>query len=147
MQMHVALTTAHFDESIEFYTRLLGVPPTKRQGGFATFRPPAPAVRLSLMAGPAPEIAMGEHYGIFVPDSDTLKQTWDRLAEAGLTGREEAAIACCMAVQDKLWLTDPDGRPWEIYTVLDDTTKEAGPQANGCCSGVGAAKEPQGCCP
>ncbi len=27
---------------------------------------------------------------------------------------------CCYAVQDKVWVSDPDGAPWEYYTVLAD---------------------------
>ena len=29
-------------------------------------------------------------------------------------------MACCYAVQDKVWVDGPDGEPWEIYTVLAD---------------------------
>ena len=29
-------------------------------------------------------------------------------------------------VQDKVWIEDPDGAPWEIYTVLADAPVEAG---------------------
>jgi hypothetical protein len=28
---------------------------------------------------------------------------------------------CCYAVQDKVWVDDPDQVPWEVYTVLADT--------------------------
>ena len=27
---------------------------------------------------------------------------------------------CCYALQDKVWVHDPAGAPWEIYTVKDD---------------------------
>ena len=36
------------------------------------------------------------------------------------TTTEEDEVSCCYAVQDKVWVDDPDGVPWEIYTVLDD---------------------------
>ena len=32
----------------------------------------------------------------------------------------EDNVACCYAVQDKVWVDDPDGAPWEVYTVLSD---------------------------
>jgi hypothetical protein len=32
----------------------------------------------------------------------------------------EDGVACCYAVQDKVWVDGPDARPWEIYTVLAD---------------------------
>jgi hypothetical protein len=32
----------------------------------------------------------------------------------------EEQVTCCYAVQDKFWFADPDGRAWEVYTVLAD---------------------------
>jgi hypothetical protein len=29
-------------------------------------------------------------------------------------------------VQDKVWVDDPDGSPWEIYTVLADAEQPGG---------------------
>jgi hypothetical protein len=29
-------------------------------------------------------------------------------------------------VQDKAWVDDPDGAPWEFYTVLADAPEETG---------------------
>lgn len=26
-------------------------------------------------------------------------------------------VDCCFALQDKTWITDPDGYRWEIFTV------------------------------
>ena len=47
-------------------------------------------------------------------------------------------MTCCYAVQDKVWVDDPDGAPWEIYTVLadDDTPPDELPagDAGGSCS-------------
>ncbi len=27
---------------------------------------------------------------------------------------------CCYALQDKVWVHDPAGAPWEVYTITDD---------------------------
>ena len=35
-------------------------------------------------------------------------------------------MTCCYAVQDKVWVDDPDGAPWEVYTVLADSDVPAG---------------------
>ena len=35
-------------------------------------------------------------------------------------------MACCYAVQDKVWVDGPDGEPWEIYTVLADVEMAPG---------------------
>jgi hypothetical protein len=29
-------------------------------------------------------------------------------------------------VQDKVWVDDPDGAPWEVYTVLEDADAPGG---------------------
>ena len=29
-------------------------------------------------------------------------------------------------MQDKAWVNDPDGAPWEVYTVLADAPEETG---------------------
>jgi hypothetical protein len=40
---------------------------------------------------------------------------------------------CCFAVQDKVWVSDSDGVPWEIYTVLADAPAETGLAGDGSC--------------
>ncbi len=44
-------------------------------------------------------------------------------------------MSCCYAVQDKVWVHSPDGRPWEIYAVLGDAdmSDETTPSAP-CCA-------------
>ena len=34
----------------------------------------------------------------------------------------QESTTCCFAVQDKVWANDPDGAPWEYYTVLADAS-------------------------
>ena len=62
----------------------------------------------------------------------------------------EDQVACCYAVQDKVWVDAPDGEPWEIYTVLGDVEhparelRSAEPGADAmCCS---SAPESQARC-
>ena len=40
---------------------------------------------------------------------------------------------CCYALQDKVWLTDPDGNRWEIYAVLKDVETKTPSAPAGCC--------------
>ena len=35
------------------------------------------------------------------------------------------ATTCCHALQDKVWVDDPDQVPWEIYTVLADVDQSS----------------------
>jgi hypothetical protein len=39
---------------------------------------------------------------------------------AGLATFDERDTTCCFALQDKVWVHDPAGAPWEIYTVKDE---------------------------
>ena len=32
----------------------------------------------------------------------------------------EDAVVCCHAEQDKVWVSDPSGTRWEVYTITDD---------------------------
>jgi len=56
---------------------------------------------------------------------------------AGRVTREEDAVLCCHAIQDKVWIRDPDGNQWEFYELLEDLEPGALPasdrQARGCC--------------
>ncbi|MGE0795466.1 MAG: glyoxalase/bleomycin resistance/dioxygenase family protein, partial [Acidimicrobiia bacterium] len=49
-----------------------------------------------------------------------------RLTEVGLLTAPEENVACCFALQDKVWVDGPDREPWEIYTVLADVEMPAG---------------------
>ena len=50
---------------------------------------------------------------------------------------EEIGTACCYAVQDKFWVTDPDGVQWEVYYFHEDVEfndpKYAMEDASACC--------------
>jgi len=78
-----------------------------------------------------------------------------RLSAEGLAPIVQESTTCCYAVQDKAWVNDPDGAPWEVYTVLADATDETAPgcSTEGCATveeqaiPVGAAVSvPDPCC-
>ena len=58
--------------------------------------------------------------------TDEVAAAQARLAGDGLATATEENVTCCYAVQDKVWVDDPDGAPWEIYTVLGDSDAPAG---------------------
>ena len=46
---------------------------------------------------------------------------------------------CCYARQDKIWVRDPDGTPWEVFATHEDSDHEgdgglAVAEANACCA-------------
>jgi hypothetical protein len=68
-----------------------------------------------------------------------------------LAAFDEKDTTCCYALQDKVWVHDPAGAPWEIYTVKDDDPANPRPASSSlpmieglagdgtCCAPVGAA--------
>jgi hypothetical protein len=47
---------------------------------------------------------------------------------------EEMLTTCCYAVQDKTWVTDPDGIKWEVFAVLADADSyREGKSPAACC--------------
>lgn len=118
-RVQLALNVADLDQAVAFYTRLLGTGPAKRRDGYANFAVDAPPLKLVLIeAGEgAPRL---NHLGIEVPTTDEVGAAQRRLDGEGLDTATEDEVTCCYAVQDKVWVDDPDGAAWEIYTVLDD---------------------------
>ena len=66
------------------------------------------------------------HLGVEVESTDEVGAATARLAAEGMVTATEDQVACCYAVQDKVWVDAPDGEPWEIYTVLSDVEHPAG---------------------
>jgi hypothetical protein len=60
------------------------------------------------------------HLGVEVASSAEVNSAASRLAAEGVAAATEDDVSCCYARQDKVWVDDPDGAPWEIYTVLAD---------------------------
>jgi hypothetical protein len=101
--------------------------PAKRRPGYANFAIDQPPLKLVLIE--APDTAQRlNHLGVEVPSTDEVTAAARRLATQGMTTDIEDEVTCCIAVQDKVWVDDPDGSAWEIYTVLADAT-EAGQSA------------------
>ena len=71
------------------------------------------------------------HLGVEVDDSDDGRRRPCPARPKGLACAVEDEVACCYAVQDKVWVDAPDGEPWEIYTVLEDVEM---PHDELCCS-------------
>ena len=66
------------------------------------------------------------HLGVEVETAEAVQAATRRLAGEGLEPEVQESTTCCYAVQDKAWVSDPDGAPWEVYTVLADAPEETG---------------------
>ncbi|MCM3885074.1 ArsI/CadI family heavy metal resistance metalloenzyme [Frankia sp. R82] len=131
-RVQLALNVSDVDAAVEFYGKLFGAQPAKRRPGYANFAIDLPPLKLVLIENPAARGAgvagALNHLGVEVETTEDVSAATARLAGAGLATASEQSTACCYALQDKVWVDDPDGAPWEIYTVLADIAESAGGQ-------------------
>lgn len=135
LKTHVALNVSHLDNSVEFYKALFGINPVKYKPDYAKFDVAHPPLNLTLNL--AENIQPGgtlSHLGIQVESSEAVQAAIQRFTEAQLATFEEKDTDCCYALQDKVWVTDPDGNRWEVFVVtLADTTPEENIIQSSCC--------------
>ena len=140
-RLQLALNVSDLNGAIDFYSKLFNSPPAKVRPGYANFAIADPPLKLVLIEhaqdrGTGIEGALN-HLGIEVEDAALVAQTSSRLSSEGLETLDQEATTCCFAVQDKVWVEDPDATPWEVYTVLSDAPVESGIAGDGsCCGGV-----------
>ncbi|BAU65845.1 hypothetical protein STA3757_32380 [Stanieria sp. NIES-3757] len=120
-RIQLALNVSNIDESVAFYSQLFGVEPAKRRPGYANFAVAEPPLKLVLIEN-APKAGTLNHLGVEVETSAEVTAAEHRLQDKGLKTKTEKQVSCCYAVQDKFWVSGPDNSPWEIYTVLDDSS-------------------------
>jgi predicted enzyme related to lactoylglutathione lyase len=132
LRPHLALTVSDVKRSIPFYEALFGVAPEKVRPGYAKFSVHEPALNFTLNQGTRDVLGAFNHAGIQVATSADVLAAKERLTDAGLAAFDEMDTTCCYARQDKIWVRDPDGTPWEVFVTHEDT-EEAG------ATGVGAA--------
>ena len=102
-----------------------------------TFAVAEPPLKLVLIEnadarGEGPAGALN-HVGVEVESTDAVSAATRQLTDAGLDTLEQHATTCCYAVQDKVWINDPDGAPWEVYTVLADAPEGSELSGDGRC--------------
>ncbi len=122
---------------------LFGTDPAKRQPGYANFAISDPPLKLVLMETPdarghGVEGALN-HLGVEVETPEEVAVASGRLSNEGLATEVQDQTTCCFAVQDKVWVEDPNGVPWEVYTVLADAPADGIAGDGSCC--VPASRE------
>ena len=116
MRVHISLPVKNINESVDFYRAALGQPVSKLKADYANFRLDEPAIHLALVArGDQPGANTASHFGVELPDHETL-ETWRQRATGDqLNIKDEPDASCCYARADKFWLSDPDGNRWEFW--------------------------------
>jgi catechol 2,3-dioxygenase-like lactoylglutathione lyase family enzyme len=133
----LAINVSDLDASIEFYSKLLSAQPAKIEPGYANFAVSDPPLKLVLIeraeargSGVAGAL---NHLGVEVSTTNEVIDSADRLSDHGMATDLQEGTTCCYALQDKVWVDDPDQVPWEIYTVLADSP-DAGESGEACSS-------------
>ena len=119
-RLQLALNVDDLDASIAFYTKLFNVKPAKVRPGYANFAVEDPPLKLVLLENPGHGGTLN-HVGVEVASSEAVHAEIARLTGEGLFTDEEINTTCCVATQDKVWVTAPDAEKWEVYTVLADS--------------------------
>lgn len=159
-RVQLAVNVTDIDAAVVFYSKLFNSPPAKRRPGYANFAIDEPALKLVLIESPAAASTLN-HLGVEVSSTAEVAAAQRRLGDEGLVTTGESGT-CCYAQQEKVWVNDPDGAPWEIYTVLADSDTagtglhDPGGAAAACGAGACASTEladvaagqasVQGCC-
>jgi catechol 2,3-dioxygenase-like lactoylglutathione lyase family enzyme len=147
-RVQLALNVSDLDAAVAFYSKLFASQPAKRRPGYANFAIAEPPLKLVLIEGTTGGTL--NHLGVEVETATEVASAHERLAASGLPTATEDEVACCYALQDKVWVDDPDGAAWEVYTVLGDVDMPAGQLrttspsdvSDGMCCGTEAP-----CCP
>ncbi len=143
-RLHVSLGVEDLEASIRFYSTLFGAEPSLRREGYAKWMLEDPRVNFVLDQKGAGRGV--DHLGIQVEDEAELAEVSGRLKNAGQEVDLLKNNECCYARQDKFWISDPQGLPWETFKTHEQIedygtgarTQDLAPSARvetseGCC--------------
>jgi catechol 2,3-dioxygenase-like lactoylglutathione lyase family enzyme len=149
LRPHLALTVTDVERSTPFYEALFGTTPVKTKPGYAKFEVVEPAINFTLNEGDRGGVLGAlNHAGIQVATTDDVLAARERLVAAGLATFDEMDTTCCYARQDKIWVHDPDGTPWEVFTTHEDVEvagSSSRQASDGCCEHDVADNSPATC--
>jgi hypothetical protein len=136
-RLQLAFDVSDIDEAFGFPTEFRGTEPAKPAPGDANFAIADSPLKLVLVANAsAREYGSGgalNHLGLEVEMIDEVASATGGLNDEGLKSEIEDQTTCCSVNQDEAWVSDPDGTPWEVYTVVADAPEESGIALNGAC--------------
>jgi catechol 2,3-dioxygenase-like lactoylglutathione lyase family enzyme len=131
---HISLNVSNLEKSVQFYQILFGVNPVKYKSDYAKFDINNPPLNLTLE--PQAHLKPGgtlSHLGIQVESTAAVKAAIQQFQAAELATFEEKDTNCCYALQDKVWIRDPDGNRWEIFVVKVADTEPEINRPSPCC--------------
>ncbi|MDA8792195.1 VOC family protein [Bacteriovoracaceae bacterium] len=139
MRPHLSIYVSNVEKTADFYTKVFGQNPQKQTSDYAKFDLNKPALNFTFMSSPKAKLSRVSHLGVEVDSEKEVREWKYKLEEAGVLTRDEMAVDCCYAHQDKIWFSDPDGNEWEVFFVKkqldipkDSTQTTCKPKSN-CC--------------
>jgi len=136
--MHVSLYVKDIATTVNFYTSFFGQPASKIKPGYAKYELTEPGLIISFVENPDRVQSNFGHLGIQVASKELMEERLEIARKLNLVSSEEIGTACCYAIQDKFWATDPDGHQWEIYYFHEDVEfndpQYATEDSTACCS-------------
>jgi catechol 2,3-dioxygenase-like lactoylglutathione lyase family enzyme len=150
LKPHLSLNVSSIDASVAFYEKAFGVRATKRRPGYAKFDLKEPSLNLTMQEAPRTGVN-ASHFGVQVASTEDVLEAKRRFEAAELRTFTEEDTACCYAVQDKVWIEDPDGNSWEVFVVKEDAPVMKASEST-CCApvdttaGAGDAARSASCC-
>ena len=133
---HISLDVRNLEAAVDFYRNFLQAEPAKVRPGYANFDLDDPPLKLALNEAGKAAVS---HLGIQVSHRDRVFEEIERLQATGLGTFAETDTDCCHAIQDKVWVADPDGHRWEVFVVKGDAAHVAPEQSSvdcGCSCGA-----------
>ncbi|HEX4440927.1 MAG TPA: ArsI/CadI family heavy metal resistance metalloenzyme [Thermoanaerobaculia bacterium] len=133
--VHISLNVSDLPKAVEFYRGFFGEP-RKLKDDYAKFVSESPEIHIALQPGLNSSASGGSlsHLGIRVGSLDEVRRWRSDLKARGIVSEEEKREACCYALQEKFWVSDPDGNRWEVYTVLEDVEDVSREAQAACCA-------------
>jgi catechol 2,3-dioxygenase-like lactoylglutathione lyase family enzyme len=120
MVSHLSLNVKDVDDSVRFYESLFGQAANKRKPGYAKFEVDELNLVFSLVKSEGEKRPFPGHLGIKMLDKRQFDAVLKKYQATGVPIMEEDQVSCCYALQDKFWVNDPDGNPWEVYFFHED---------------------------
>lgn len=123
----IRLEVGSLAETIPFYRHFLDTEPAYQDAEQACFEADDPVLLVTLVKASDPVPAKG-HFGLQMKNTRFVEEASERLQTHGFKLINEDDVACCYAVQSKVWAADPEGNRWELFvTTESDADEGCGP--------------------
>jgi predicted enzyme related to lactoylglutathione lyase len=134
-RLHVHVHVSDLENSVRFYSTMFAAEPTVRKSDYAKWMLEDPRVNFAISTGEgSPGLS---HLGIQTDSGGELAEVATRLRASGAQMLEQKAEACCYALSDKEWVTDPNGIKWESFFTFgesDALISDPQPDTTACCA-------------